>query len=121
ADADAGAASRVARLESLLSALAADSMEGRRTGTPGAHRAARFLAAELERYGVEAAGDDGYLQPVPMARVTMTTAAGVRERLVIPSEGVDFDTIPEDRILPGEANVVGILRGSDPEVADEAV
>ena len=38
---------RAQRLESLLSTLAADSMEGRRTGTSGAHRAADFLAAEL--------------------------------------------------------------------------
>ena len=33
---------RAERLEILLSVLAADSMEGRRTGTEGAHRAARF-------------------------------------------------------------------------------
>ena len=56
---------RAARLEALLSTLAADSMEGRRTGTPGIHRAAAFLAAELERYGVESAGDNGYLQTIP--------------------------------------------------------
>ena len=59
--------SRAERLEALLSTLAADSMEGRRTGTPGARRAARFLASELERYGVEPAGDDGYFQRVPLA------------------------------------------------------
>ena len=50
---------RAQRLESLLNTLAADSMEGRRTGTTGAHRAAEFLAAELERYGIEPAGDNG--------------------------------------------------------------
>jgi hypothetical protein len=112
---------RAERLEALLSTLAADSMEGRRTGTAGAHRAAAFLAAELERYGVEPAGTDGYFQPVPMARVTVQTQNGSRERLVLPSADVSFDTIPADRLLTEEVNVVAIIRGSDPEVADEAV
>ena len=109
--------SRAERLKSLLSTLAADSMEGRRTGTEGAAKAARFLAAELERYGVEPAGDDGYFQTVPMARVEIRG----RERLTIASATIDFDTISADRILDTEVNVVGIIRGSDPEVAGEAV
>ncbi|MDX1495865.1 MAG: M20/M25/M40 family metallo-hydrolase [Longimicrobiales bacterium] len=113
--------SRTERLEALLTTLAADSMEGRRTGTPGAHRAARFLAAELERYGVEPAGDDGFFQTVPLARITVEINGERRERLMLPSDDLDFDTLPPDRVLTTEANVVGILRGSDPEVAGEAV
>ena len=110
------------RLEASLSVLAADSMEGRRTGTEGAHRAARFLAAELERYGVEPAGDDdGYLQHVPLAWVRVQVGGATRERLMLPSDDLDFDTIPDDRILTEEANVVGIVRGSDPAVSDEVV
>lgn len=112
---------RAERLERLLSVLAADSMAGRRTGTPGAHRAARFLASELERYGVEPAGDDGFFQRVPLARVRATTGERTRERLVLPSADVDFDTLPDARVLDTEANVVGVIRGSDPEVAHEAV
>jgi len=121
-DADGALASRAARLESLLTALAADSMEGRRACTAGAHRAARFLAERLEASGVEAAGDDGYFQSVPLARVPDGPGAyGVSERLVLPSASVDFDTLPPDRILTSEVNVVGILRGADPAVANEAV
>lgn len=112
---------RADRLERLLSVLAADSMEGRRTGTAGAHRAARFLAAELARYGVEAAGDDGFFQRIPLARVTATTAAGTAERLRLPSDRLDFDTLSADRLVETEVNVVGIVRGTDPEVAGEAV
>lgn len=112
---------RAERLETLLSALAADSMEGRRTGTPGARRAARFLAAELERYGVEAAGDDGYFQHVPMAWIEVAGPNGTRQRLALPSADLDFDTLPPDRILDTEVNVVGIIPGSDPAVAREAV
>jgi hypothetical protein len=51
--------------------LAADSMEGRRTGTPGADRAARWLAAELERMGVRPGGDGGWFQRVPGAGVNV--------------------------------------------------
>jgi Peptidase family M28 len=108
---------RAERLESLLSTLAADSMEGRRTGTEGAAKAARFLAAELERYGVEAAGNDGYFQTIPMARIAFRG----RERLTIAGPNIDFDTIAADRLVNTEVNVVGIIRGSDPEVAGEAV
>lgn len=112
---------RVERLESLLGTLAADSMEGRRTGTRGAHRAARFLAAELERYGVEPAGDDGYLQTIPMVRIVEETESGQRERLRMVMDIEGADTIPESSILTTEANVVGIIPGSDPDVAGEAV
>jgi hypothetical protein len=114
--------SRAERLEALLSALSADSMQGRRTGTDGAHRAMHFLAAELDRYGIEPAGDDGYYQWVPLARVEVPTDdGGTRERLVLPSPDIDFDTLPAERLLRSEANVVGIIPGSDPEVAHEAV
>lgn len=112
---------RAVRLERLLYTLAADSMEGRRTGTEGAQRAARFLAAELERYGVEPAGDDGFYQRLPLVRMSVTTAAGTATRLRLPSEQLDFDTLPPDRIVDTEVNVVGIVRGTDPEVGDEAV
>jgi hypothetical protein len=54
--------------------LAADSMRGRETGTPGAAAAARYLVAELTRLGLRPAGDAGsYLQAVPLER-TITTA-----------------------------------------------
>jgi hypothetical protein len=118
--ADAGVP-RAARLEALLSTLAADSMEGRRTGTPGIHRAADFLAAELERYGVEPAGDNGFLQTIPMARVTEETQNGSRERLIMPIDTDSFDTIPAGQVIMTEGNVVGIIRGSDPAVANETV
>ena len=62
--ADAGL-TREQRLERLLGVLAADSMRGRRTGSPENEQAARFLASELDRYGVEPAGENGFLQPVP--------------------------------------------------------
>ena len=114
--------SRAQRLEALLSTLAADSMEGRRTGTPGAHRAAAFLAAELARYGIEPAGDEGsYLQTVPMARITEETDNGTRERMVMEIDYEAWDELPAESIIRTESNVIGIIRGSDPNVANEAI
>jgi len=113
---------RAQRLESLLNTLAADSMEGRRTGTPGAHRAAEFLAAELERYGIEPAGDNGtYEQQVPMARITEETANGPRERLTLKIDYESWEALPEESIITTESNVIGIIRGSDPELANQAI
>ncbi|MFL5575252.1 MAG: M28 family peptidase [Gemmatimonadaceae bacterium] len=68
-----------------LEVFASDSFAGRRTGTPDAMRAARFLAERLAASGVEPAGDSGYYQRVPLARPAygpgtrfeVRTAAGV--------------------------------------------
>jgi hypothetical protein len=107
---------RLERIERLLSTLAADSMEGRLAGTRGAHMAADFLAAELERYGVDPIGEEGYFQSVPLARL-----GGERGGMALPSAELDFDTLPADWVLADEVNVVGIIPGGDPDVADEYV
>ena len=72
-----------------LSALAADSMEGRMTATPGSARAARFLADRMKALGLQPAGDSGYFQRMA-------------------------DSVTD-------VNVVGIVRGRDPDVGEEAV
>jgi hypothetical protein len=108
---------RQERLQNLLGTLADDSMMGRRTGTEGAAMAARFLAAELERYGVEPAGDDGYFQAVPMGLVERRG----RQRPALPSETLDLDTLRADAVLHDEVNVVGVVRGTDPTLKDEIV
>lgn len=97
------------RVRAHLAALAHDSLRGRRTGTEGARTAARYLAAELERYGLEPAGDDGYFQTVPLVR----TREGGRERLRLagPASGGER--------LRG-LNVVGLVRGAG-DGAREAV
>ena len=113
---------RAQRLESLLTTLAADSMEGRRTGTAGAHRDAEFLAAELERYGIEPAGDNGtYVQTVPMARITEETANGPRERFTLEIDYESWEALPAESIITTESNIIGIIRGSDPELANQAI
>src|SRR5688572_32202773 len=46
-------ASSAGRLRSLITYLASDALEGRRTGTPGADGAAQFIAGEFVRLGLK--------------------------------------------------------------------
>ncbi len=102
----------------LLSALADDSMEGRGTGTRGSMRAARFIAARMQESGLQPAGDSGYFQRIPLAQAASGYTG--RARLMrLPSFDA-LDTIPAERRLTG-GNVLGILPGNDPQLANEIV
>jgi hypothetical protein len=109
-----------ADVRASLSVLAADSMQGRMTGTPGAGRAARFIAAELRRYGVEPAyaasaeGDSAYYQRVPLAR------QGPQGAITLLTSRTALDTVPASRRV-SDVNVVGMVRGANPELRDEAI
>jgi hypothetical protein len=51
-------------LRNDINILAADSLEGRRSGTPGEHRATEFIANEFQKYGLARAGENGtFFQP----------------------------------------------------------
>ena len=101
-----------------LAILAADSMEGRLTGSPGSWRATRWLAAQFAAAGLKPAGDSGFVQRVPLARGTAAQGARVRPQLL--SSWGAFDSVPAANRLPG-ANVVGIIEGSDPALRNEYV
>jgi hypothetical protein len=120
----------------LLSVLADDSMAGRGTGTPGAEKAAKYIAEQMKAIGLEAVGDDGYFQKVPLINgmtgpdtfeVTNRTT-GAKEKRIIPARKAmrvaksmaDYEAAPAaDRVM--SANVVGIIRGTDPTLKDEIV
>jgi hypothetical protein len=110
-------------VRAIVAVLAADSLEGRGTGTPGSLRAARVIADAFARAGLEPAGDPGqlggYLQRVPMA-LGATPGAGGRRAVVLLPDLAALDTVPAARRLEG-GNVVGVLRGADPALRDEAV
>ncbi|HSG48907.1 MAG TPA: M28 family peptidase [Longimicrobiales bacterium] len=107
---------RVERVQYLLEALAADSMEGRQAGTEGEYRAVRLLETELARYGVEPAGTEGYRQPV---RLFATAADGGRTRWRLLPADADLDALPAERIRTAY-NVLGIIPGAG-ALADEVV
>lgn len=57
-------------LYAYLSVLAADSMEGRETGEIGQKKAARYIRAKLEEYGIDRVpGDSAYFQPFDLYSV----------------------------------------------------
>ena len=56
-----------ASIRAHMDYLAGDALAGRGSGTPQEHQAVEYVAAELRRYGVAPAGDDGgYLQRVAL-------------------------------------------------------
>jgi hypothetical protein len=60
-----------ADLRNRISIFAADSMQGRRTGTPGNVKGNAYIVSELRRLGLKPAGDTGgYLQKVPLSSYT---------------------------------------------------
>jgi hypothetical protein len=100
----------------ILSTLAADSMEGRGTGTRGANKAAAFIASEMKAIGLVPRGDSAFFQKVPFAATTTGRGRGL-------SLVESFDAlakIPEaDRRI--SYNVIGIIPGSDPILRDQVV
>lgn len=70
-----------AALRRDLTVFASDSFGGRETGTPGARKAADFIAARLRAVGVEPAGDSGtYFQRVPLTRLAIAPSSAIRLR-----------------------------------------
>ena len=100
-----------------MSVLAADSLEGRRAGSEGSRIAARLIAGQFEAAGLEAAGDSGFFQRVPL-RVESRPSGRSRIRS-LPSWS-EYDSLPAtERVV--EANVIGVLPGSDPDLRGEYV
>ncbi len=85
-----------ADLRTRLYAYADDSMQGRRSGTPGNVKATDYIAAELKRIGLEPAGENGgWFQTVPILQRTLDPATGITV------DGTTFkawdDIIPRDQ------------------------
>jgi Zn-dependent M28 family amino/carboxypeptidase len=99
-------------VRAIVGVLAADSLEGRRTGTPGAARAARFLAARMRAYGLEPGGDSSYFQ-----RVTYEISQGPEGemlRLAHPDSAAAAERVVD-------YNLIGLVRGTDPALRSQAI
>jgi hypothetical protein len=90
-------------VRTLLSVIAADSMEGRYVWSPGSHRAAKYIAEQMGAIGLVPGGDSGYFQRIPGA----ADATGRVRRLPKLS---DLDSVPADRRRV-TVNVVGLIPG----------
>jgi hypothetical protein len=100
-------------VRALLSVIAADSMEGRYVWSAGSHRAAKFIAAQMQRIGLVPGGDSGYFQKIPGA----LQANGRIQRL---PHLADLDTVPAERRRI-TVNVVGLVPGKGWAGADSTV
>lgn len=115
-----GAPADSASVYNALSVLAADSMEGRMTATPGATRAARWIGSRMQSIGLSPAGDSGYFQRVPLVMMRRANQPNARLRPALAASWEALDTVPAARRASG-VNVVGILQGNDPALKDEVI
>ncbi|HEX8239765.1 MAG TPA: M28 family metallopeptidase [Allosphingosinicella sp.] len=90
-------AERAERWWGDVSALAADAMEGRLTGTPGYQRAADYVVSRLKEIGLEPAGTDGFFQPVAFEE-QYVDAAGSSAALVADGRRTPL-AIPDEMII----------------------
>ncbi len=94
-----GAAITAPDLETRLYIYAADSMEGRETGTRGHVRATDYIAAQVKALGLVPMGDNGtYFQNVPVIRRSLDPASTISAPGVTLHGGTDF-------IATGRGNV----------------
>ena len=100
----------------IVGALAADSMEGRRTGTPGSARAARYIAERMRGYGLQPGGDSSYFQRVPY-EVVRGPEGEVLRLPGAPGGGADSAVVA--RVT--DYNLIGLIRGTDSVMRDQAV
>lgn len=100
------------RLKRHVYILASDSLEGRAAGTAGGRRAAEYVAGQFRQIGLEPLDESVYeymagrLELIGMERPAADT-----------SYMLTFGTVRGN----GVRNVIGILRGNDPALRNEAI
>ncbi len=77
-------------LMSRLYIFADDSMMGRQFGSEGNLKGTAYIASEMKRLGLKPAGDDGYYQWVPTARVSFNPASQMMIGSTVLVGGKDF-------------------------------
>lgn len=92
-----------ASVREILSTLASDAMNGRRSASPDELKAAQYIGERLKAFGIEPAGDNGtYIQ----------TSDKFPMRSRNPEwSGKEVTTV----------NALGILRGSDPKLKNDVI
>jgi len=115
-----------------LFAFAADSFQGRETGTAEANRAAAFLARRVQQLGLEPAGDSLYVQRVPLIRERpgrgtrlIVTTNGQSRALRLGADVTPFLSLGDDipsprRSAEGDLVFIGYGATSEEEAAELA-
>ncbi|MFV2007530.1 MAG: M28 family metallopeptidase, partial [Longimicrobiales bacterium] len=107
-------------LRTRLFIVAADSMTGREVGTWGNFKAISYIASELERMGVEPAGEDGYFQELPMHTRTLVSSGSLtvgQRDFVAGEDWAPLPPLPQLGGLPvgstGDIDGVPVVYGGD--------
>lgn len=93
-----------ADIRERLAIIASDSLMGRRTGSEGAYKAARYISSEFSRIGLAAA--DGSTRPV-----------AYQQFFDFSEHALDSSKHEQTHAM----NVAGFIRGSDPKLRDQYV
>jgi hypothetical protein len=94
----------VTRIETIL---ASDGMQGRKAGTPGGERAARFIAAEFKKIGLQPLAGGSYLQEFRMLRPRLLSINGTVNGARLQSQNlVAFTFQPRLRVLEASGYTV---------------
>ena len=92
------AAISVADLMTRLYIFADDSMMGRQVGRPGNMQGTNYIAGELKRLGIKAAGENGgYFQVLPYMQRKFTEQSAMTVGGAMLRFGVDFAPVPGAR------------------------
>ena len=106
-----------AELCATIAALADDSLEGRRAGTEGADKAARWIAGRFAGVGLEPLGNGGeYLLPFTFSASVLRDPHADPQAFPDTSAGGSAGGA-----TVASANVAGLVGGADPALADEAI
>lgn len=87
-----------------LQTLSGESMQGRETGTPGGRKAGDYMAAEMQRIGLEKP-DGSYFQPFTLIRSEVTDAGIVFSQSRSPEKGKQLRFGRDFIVLPCAGNV----------------
>ena len=107
------AAITAADLETRLYIFAADSMEGRETGTRGHVKSTSYIADQLRALGLEPMGDHGtYFQNVPVVRRALAASSTITAGSVVLHAGTDFLALAgRGRVIPNSAPTGQVIYG----------
>lgn len=103
-------------LKYRMSILASDSLEGRRTGEPGAAKAAEYISRQFQRIGLLPPRFDKKNSPMFFVDTEFADSTYYQR--------FEFSERQFDSTKTGKTkgmNVIGILEGSDPDLRDQAV
>lgn len=92
-----------ASVREILTALASDAMNGRRSASPDELKAAQYIGDRLKSYGIEPAGDNGtFLQTAKFSFTSRRNPSAPAQEMTT-------------------TNALGILRGTDPKLKDDVI